>query len=140
MKTLTLTLILALVAIAGYGQKPKQHVYHDTITTVKEWIDYAPDTIAVYFKELVWPDKNDDPKYRPPYEQWRSGYVVWQTYRKANFAILGAGVLTASGSYSITSQPDYYKDDFEESNHVPGIFLYEDKRRVTNKVLTVFKR
>jgi len=133
MKTTILTLIFAFVALAGFTQ-PKTHVIYDTV--INKRIDYLPDTIPVYFKELVMPAKDDDPKYRVPWEQWRSGYVIWQTYKKTAIQSYAFGTDVA-GTYNT---PEYYKDDFKPNIGRTETYLYEDKRRVTNVVLLVFKR
>lgn len=131
MKKIYITLTLALVASVGFGQK--KHVYYDTIKTIQTRVDYSPDTIPVYFKEIVIAHDSIS-------EQWTSGYVIWQTYKKGN----GLSILTGTTSGWITSstnQPEYYKDDFEPTKFTDNVFLYADlKTKVKNRVLcTILK-
>ena len=56
-------LITAAIVLFIFGSrdawcqsKPKQHVFYDTVKTVKERVDFSPDTIPVYFKQLEYPE------------------------------------------------------------------------------------
>lgn len=130
MKKNLLVLAFALCTVIASAQThPKQHVYYDTVKTVHEQIDYAPDTIPVYFKELVLPK---DSTFRP-FEVWNKGFVVWQTYKKLPNSSFSAG------SWSGSMQ-EYYKDEYSASQLMPGQFLYADKKSVKNKVIFSIKR
>lgn len=137
-------ILAALVALAGGAKAqswPKQHVYYDTIKTVKERVDYSPDTIPVFFKELII---NGDSLT----EQWTAGFVVWQTYVKKDiypFNIVEHNrgndfYIGSSGSFLYDKKP-YYKDEyrFTESD-IPGKFLYKDKTPVKNPIIRSLKR
>lgn len=138
MKTIV-TIVLALIVSASIAQttKPRQHVYHDTVKEIKTRIDYAPDTILVYFKELkIWPDTIQ--------EIWRKGFVIWQTYRKPDMTVFGFTSASTSGNWccqTIGMEPVYTIHEYEPSKGMPGTFLYSDRKTICrNKVLLSFTR
>lgn len=129
MKPQTIFYIILFLVVMGTlnaeAQAPKQHIFYDTIKTVKERIDFSPDTIPVYFKELIIKDDIT--------EHWVSGFVIWKTYRKINTAS------TLLGGYY--SEPDYIKVEFTPTITDNHMFLYSDRRtKVTNKVIFSIKR
>lgn len=129
--SLIATALLLLCSIAVNAQdKPKQHVYYDTVKTVNMRVEYAPDTIPVYFKEIIISTDG----YIS--EHWRAGFLIWQTFQKGN-QFIG---LSSSGSLTLSQQPEYYKNDYEFTKGVSGSFLYMDKKPVTNKVFYCLKR
>lgn len=139
MKTNLLTLTLLLSASVCMAQsKPKTHVYYDTVKTVHERIDYAPDTIPVYFKELIITKEDTTPGLHllggQLYENWCTGFVIWQTYKKSQDGIMWS----SSGMVSTTST--YYRDEYQPSKGLPGQFLYADKKPCKNIILNSFKR
>jgi hypothetical protein len=124
------TILLAFTVLAGYSQK--KHVYYDTVKTVKERVDFSPDTIPVYFQELlIHPENALDNRL---VTIWVQGYVIWQTYRKNE----GLTMLTGSSYFSAQ---DYYTRPYEETPSQDGVFLYSDRKtHVKNKVLISIKR
>lgn len=145
-KLILLTALLFLSYCAAFAQK--QHVYHDTVKTVIDRIDYSPDTIACWFKEIIVTHNSAVLKrvnlpdsvlnFANVIEQWRKGFVIWQVYKKQGdsmFAFNGAGQGFTTG------QMRYYTDPYRFSPGCPGIFLYEDgKTKVTNKIIFTLKR
>lgn len=131
LKTILLT-ALALGLLSSLGDAQTKHIYYDTVKTVKECVDYAPDTIPVLFKELII-------KPDTVIEKWHKGFVIWHTFKKlkdGDFQLPSSSVLWSCGN-----QPDYYKDYYEPSKSYPGIFLYEDKKtKCKNNILLSFKR
>ncbi len=149
---LIILLIFVLASVGVMGQvKPKQHVYYDTVKNVQTRVDYSPDTIPVYFKELCIvrenigtvrlfgkPDSTIAKGDTDIYERWQTGFVIWQTYHQGG--VYGGLTLTGAGIYTL-SGTDYYKDEYQPSSTMPGIFLYADRKTVVkNKVIYSFKR
>jgi hypothetical protein len=143
-------ILLAVIAttLAVKAQTPEQHVFYDTVKTVKERVDFTPDTIPVFFKELGIGKPNQDGSMyaivttfsdgSTIYEKWNKGFVVWQTYVKST---MGVFTSDSSGSIGYLIQQDWYKNEYEESKSLSGTFLYADKKtKVTNKVIYSIKR
>lgn len=140
MKTTILTFILALVALVGMGQsKPKQHVFYDTVKTVKERIEYAPDTIPVYFKEVAKIAYKCIGCGDTIVEKWHRGFVVWQTYIKYQ-RIIFSNTASYSDSTFFVHSGDLYKEPYEPSKSLLGLFLYENKTQCKNLVIYSIKR
>lgn len=134
MQLLCAVAFLLLCSIGATAQnKPKEHVYYDTIKTVKTRIDFASDTIPVYFKEIIVSADEIS-------EHWQTGYLIWQTYKKSP----GALYLSTSGSFTnsmtLSAEPNYYVDEYQFTKGAPGSFLYSDKKPVKNKVFYCIKR
>lgn len=155
MKNLILPLLLTITSAVFAQTKPKQHVYYDTVKTVKTHVDYSPDTIPVYFKELtIGRPKiyHTETGYAIPnedtieiQEKWQKGFVIWQTYHKGTGSLeWNTGVTTLTdGRYLTLTPPDsFYKTEYDDfTKTAPGVFLYRDRKtRVTNKVLSVIKQ
>lgn len=137
-----LILILCLFGItATYAQAPKQHIFYDTVRIVKERVDFSPDTIPVYFKELIITEhqESENPNAivaNDVYEHWAKGYVIWQTYVKtARDAIYGITGNSYFGA-STFNQTAYYKNDFQPSRTSEGTFLYSDRKTKVNNIVT----
>jgi hypothetical protein len=127
------TILLAFTVLAGYSQK--KHVYYDTVKTVKERVDFSPDTIPVYFQELLIHPENAIENRLVTI--WVQGYVVWQTYRKQ----ANSGITFFNGDNTVYITQDYYTRPYEETPSQEGIFLYSDRKtHVKNKVLISIKR
>lgn len=138
MKKLTLTIALAFIVLVSVAQ-PKKHVYYDTIKTIQKRIDFAPDTIPIYFKELIV-SKNSTIFGVVPWEQWMQGFVVWKTYVKRSSGPWN-GVSIMADSLLMDCGTDFDKNDYEDCQYiVNGQFLYLDKTPVKNKVLFTVKR
>lgn len=137
-------------------QAQKKHVYHDTTKSVSERIEYEPDTIPVYFKEVtmgavkiydIYSTTDGSPKTSKPrdstqlIETWQKGFVVWQTYVKyPNWGTSGT-LSSYNGTFTLNKQPEYYKDPYEPSKSIPGIFLYADKKtHCKNLIIYSIKR
>lgn len=117
------------------AQTPKQHVFLDTVKVVKERIDFSPDTIPVYFKEVLI--------YETPIaDHWVKGYVIWQTYKKSNLLTMSGMSTAAYLSTGTWSEPKpYYVDTYSESDRPKDTFLYEDRKtKVKNPVIITIKR
>lgn len=148
MKKATTILLLALsFSAVGQTPAPKQHVFYDTLKTVKERVDYSPDTIPVFFKELrvkIININRDSIKMKPfidtvIVEGWTPGYVIWQTYKKQNVEIQVSPNFTFYPGQPFIGP--YYKDEFKATEFSDNKFLYADKKtRVTNKVLYTILR
>lgn len=136
--TLIALIVYSLCCDKAKAQSPKQHVFYDTVKTVKERVDFSPDTIPVYFEELVMPKDTSD-EYGIPYTQWKRGYVIWQTYVKDS---LSTGNISWSyGSGIMSNNTGYYKTEFEPTLIDTRHFLYSDRKtKVTNKVIFSIKR
>jgi len=135
MKKLTI-LLLVVSSIAMAQTKPRTHVTYE-INKI-EHVAYLPDTIPIYFKELVIANGEVS-------EKWQKGFVVWQTYRKADDSIFARGLsMKFENSFIDTSRiitrPKYYKDDYEASQPIKGLFLYSDNTKVKNQVIYTLKR
>lgn len=151
MKSILTILFICLACVAMWQTKPKKRIHRDTIKTVQERIEYLPDTIPVYFKEVVISRPDSIPSNMGKaeitsaysytvYESWRKGFVVWQTYKTAyTFSISGTG---STGGFTLVSPTasDFYKDEYEPTRSMPGIFLYGDKTRCKNLVIYSIKR
>lgn len=125
---ISLTLTFLLLTALCFGQNAKQKVYYDTVVT--KHFKYEPDTIPVYFKEVVLGNQI--------YESWNYGFVVWQTYKQA----VSIGGLTWDGGSYITFGNDtsYFENPYPFPSLPPGKFLYMNKKPVTNKVIYTIKR
>lgn len=133
-----LTLLLVAVAAAGMAQTPKKHIFYDTVKTIKQRIDYAPDTIPVLFVELK--KENDSTVSFSAVK----GFVIWQTYRKPDTSVFGMTFDSTRGNWccqTIQREPEFDTQEYEPSKGMQGIFLYADRKtHVTNKVIYSFKR
>jgi hypothetical protein len=137
MKKIKLTIVALIVSASALGQikaqyKPKTHIYYDTIKTVKERIDYSPDTIPVFFKELIFTTSEAT-------EKWQAGFIIWNTYVKRNYSPW----ISTNRSVFITNseEPEYYKVEFRQSDTLDDKFIYADRKtKVTNRFLMYFKR
>lgn len=144
MKKAILTLILlgSLITMVLGQSRPRKIITHDTVKTVRENVSYAPDTIAIYFKEIKPGHPNVSGSV--PYEQWVEGYVVWQTYKKSQGYTFIQGNSGTWGAISIDTSvyalKEYYTDRFEPSKPISGIFLYSDRTRVKNPVIYTIKK
>jgi hypothetical protein len=142
-KLLTITLLSAAMAVSGQSLK-RQHVFYDTVKTIQtkvKRIDFSPDTIPIFFKELVI-------KSNSVTEQWVSGFVIWQTFKKGTWTsdhfiikngnLYGTSLLSSSTEDTIDG---YYVNEYKESiNILTDKFLYADRSKVTNKVISTLKR
>lgn len=138
MKKTILFAALAFIVSASYAQRPqpKQHVRYDTVKTLVPHVDFSPDTIPVYFEELVIHPDNDISNRIVP--TWVEGYVIWQTYRKNEPSISFSG---SDGSFFINSNQGFYTREYEYAPSMPGTFLYSDRKtHVKNKVIISLKR
>lgn len=127
---LTLTAIALLAASEVKAQKPRTKIIK--INTTRDSIVYLPDTIPVFFKELIIGSEIT--------ERWQRGFVIWQTYEKADDRYAAYGIST--GSYYSNVRKDYYKTDFPFDNFRSDrgeTYLYENKKKVTNRILSVIK-
>ena len=139
---------LIVVVMLGFGllsslceaqSKPKQHVFYDTVKTVKERVDFSPDTIPVRFKEVVCLKDTT-------IERYCFGYVIWQTYVKDENLLLGdSSTFAFTGSnWRFNNHPtiSYTKREYPEiTMELKDIFLYADRKtKVTNKVIFSLKR
>lgn len=140
-----LTILLVLIVSASFAQK--KHIYYDTVKTITERVDYSPDTIPVYFKEIQFVNGTEpvtgmsnaeitSAHNFTVYENWHKGFVIWQTYKKAT------GItFSTRGEMWQNTEPSYYKDEYSPSPTMPGIFLYEDRKTIVkNKVILSIKR
>lgn len=144
MKLITIALI-AFVASAQAQTKPKERITYDTVKSVERHVSYAPDTIPVWFKEIVITHHGSglrqdgmkpDPAMDTAVEKLTPGFIIWQTYKKQNYASLTlSGATWSSG----TSLSDYYEEPYKD-NSIPGKFLYADYKPVTNKIIYAVKR
>ena len=133
-----ITISVLLSSFAVTAQNPKKHIYHDTVKTVQERIEFSPDTIPVFFAEVVvdtsgWYGYDGYSYQGGATVHLIPGFVIWQTYKKAYSLTLIGG-----GSFSTISQ-DYYVDEYRDSA-ISGKFLYLNKKPVTNKVIYSIKR
>lgn len=143
MKNLLPTLLLLIpFVVLGQG-KPRTRIYHDTVKSISGRVEYLPDTIPVYFKELIitknvitWQGGRKLDTTDIVSERWRNGFVVWQTYKKSS-DMQFSNIMSFSSS---SIQPVYYIDEYQPSKGLPGQFLYADKKPCTNIVLNSFKR
>lgn len=124
------TIAILLCSIGVLAQKPKQHVKYDTVKTIQKRIVYDPDTIPVYFKEVVLGNQI--------YESWNYGYVVWQSYEA--ISMHGGFVFGDGGGISFGNDTTYVRNEYQFSPTPAGQFLYMNKKPVTNKVIFVLKR
>ena len=137
MKKSILLALLAFTVSASYAQDPRKHVYHDTVKTVTTRIDFSPDTIPVYFKEIAVTPQNGD---RVIYEKWNKGYVIWQTYRKTENSLVWGGSGVSSGIF-MSNGGGFYTVEYQGTIMESGTFLYADRKtRVKNKVILSIKR
>lgn len=130
-------LLFAAINCRAQTNHPKQHTYYDTVITKKT--DFLPDTIPVYYLELIVPENGNQEQ---PYQLWRVGFVIWNTYKKStlsNFGFDFTGTLTYGG---VISTPNFIIDEYEFTQNMPGVFIDNKKQRVPkgNKVLKAFKR
>lgn len=138
-------IILCLIGISYQGVAQKKITIKDT--SITEHISYAPDTIPVYFKELVIRQSEPDTLKGEHwaltdgvYEHWVKGYVIWQTYNQMGTSLTTSGVITFSNSYP-QAQLSYYKNEYRQSDTLSDKFLYSDRKtKVTNKVIFSIKR
>lgn len=97
------------------AQKPKQHVKYDTVKTIQKRIVYDPDTIPVYFKEVVLGNQI--------YESWNYGYVVWQSYREDQFTTFNNGfsgaLLNATAFTADTIEMSYHRVEYQFHQLLP---------------------
>lgn len=148
MKKTIAIIVLALLSstLMAQTKSPKRHIFYDTVKTVKERIEYAPDTIPVYFKEIIIANKSDNKMAdwgtigqilgdTIVYEMWNKGFVVWQTYIKYQPIVFGI-----SDSTFFVRESDLYKEPYEPSKSLPGVFLYENKTQCKNLVIYSIKR
>lgn len=154
MKTITIIAFFVVATTFVQAQKPKQHVFYDTVKTVQTRVDYSPDTIPVFFKELVisrykvnqTSDKGDTSFMDASIaEHWVKGFVVWQTYRKSyNSSTIqwSTGSMDNERTLSSGNELIYYKEEYPEATLLlTDIFLYADRKtKVTNKVIFAVKR
>lgn len=147
-KILTLLAVFTVLTASAQSQKPKQHVFYDTVKSVQQRVDYSPDTIPVFFKEIIvdtlhFVDYDGKRKlaHNIAMEQLTPGFIIWQTYLKSF-----SGTLSSTGTYSNaanlyigSSQQDYYTEPYKD-NSISGKFLYLNKNPVTNKVIYAVKR
>lgn len=126
--------MLAFIVSASFAQqKPKQHVYYDTVKTLTKHIQYDPDTIAVYFKEVVTGNQI--------YEAWNYGYVVWQTYKPMEIYNTAGIRFDYGNGFTLSNDTTAYAENPYPFSPTPaGKFLYMNKKPVTNKVIFVIKR
>lgn len=129
---LTIAIISSLSVMA---QTPKQHVFLDTVKIVKERVDFSPDTIPIYFKEVLIYES-------PINEHWVKGYVVWQAYKRNNLLIMSGTSASTYLSTGVWNEPKpYYVDTCSESDRPKDTFLYEDRKtKVKNPVIITIKR
>lgn len=121
-------ILLLLLPTLSFGQKT--HIRYDTVKTVTQVIDYAPDTISVYFEELII--KKDTPR-----TQWHKGYLVYQRYHKGSeYGTIGF----SSNLYSIEISKYYVTEYGDYLRNKEGLFLYDDKTRYKGIILNVIKR
>lgn len=138
-KSILLLSFICLACVAIGQTKPKKRIHRDTIKTIQERIEYAPDTIPVYFKEVAKIAIKCMNCGDTIVEQWRKGFVVWQTYKtylSGRFTSIGTGWTPMEGVASTAS----VIDEYEPTKGMPGIFLYEDKTRCKNLVIYSIKR
>lgn len=160
----TLTLLLMLITLSVSAQKKITH--HDT--TITNRVEYAPDTIAVWFKEIIiQPESHgfkltskpgDSLLFASPitdtivFEHWTKGFVIWQVHHimvaGINTTTSGFGTLatTQSSGVWITGQTranSYYdyNTPFQPTQFSTDHFLYADKKTpVKNRVLYTILR
>lgn len=111
--------------------KPRKKVIQTHQIIFKDSIVYLLDTIACYFKELII-------SRGTVAEKWQKGYVVWQTWYLPNYSKFTLVSGKWGGLNSTEQMPIENKYNFSEM--MPGIFLYADKTKVTNKVILTIKR
>ncbi len=140
-------LFVAFSTAKAQSTKPKQHIYYDTVKTVTERLDYAPDTIPVYFKEIVFNRmigasnhydnlSQDGIKDTVIFERWVKGFVIWQTYKK-RYGV----TIFSTGTLSFSDTSNYYKGDFQSTKFTDNQFLYADRKtKVKNRVLYTILR
>lgn len=136
---------LICLSVQGFGQgkntKPKTHVTYDTTFMLKAKVDYSPDTIPVYFKEIevVCNTQHDLVGTTMVYETLRTGYVVWQTYRKSEqLTFTSSSYISNNGTY--LAGDNFYTVEYTD-NSIQAKFLYEDRKTpVKNKVIYAVKR
>lgn len=134
---ITSLLIILALEVSGQSVKLHQHIYYDTVKEVKQRIDFSPDTIPCWFVEIQMPK---DTASNQPFITLKKGFIIWQVYHKADY-----GMLTSSGTYGMTlnnlSGPDFYKDNYQFSPSMPGVFLYPDRKTIVkNQVIYSIKR
>lgn len=135
MKKQISTIAIMISSLSAMAQTPKQHVFLDTVKIVKERVDFSPDTIPVYFKEVLI--------YEIPIaDHWVRGYVVWQTYNKSSLLITSGTSASTYLSTGTWNEPKpYYVSPYSESDRPKDIFLYEDRKtKVKNPVIFTIKR
>lgn len=140
-----ITLILVLLSLIAVAQTklPKKHVYYDTVQVVNERVDFTPDTIPVYYLELIIPENAHQEQ---PYQLWHAGFVICLPYNKDSmFAVVTTSTLSRKmlvfGNHNISNK-GYFVDDYEFSDIPKGKFLDIQKHPVPkgNIVVRVFKR
>lgn len=128
MKKLILITLLIVAISPVFAQK--KHIIKKSITITTDSVIYEPDTIAVYFKELIITDNNIS-------EKWNNGFVIWETWTKfEGFTTMGIW----SGGVISESRNGVYKNEYKGDRPQSGIFLYSDKSQVKNIVLNSIKR
>lgn len=148
--------ILLLTLVFGWkvgkGQSPKTHIYYDTLKTINERVDYTPDTIAVWFKEIVFMKLKVYDVYNTKTlniprdsigieEKWTKGFVIWQTYKKVSTNSVFTNSGTHTGNVIYSNFPDYYKDEYTPTKFTDNKFLYADRKtKVTNRVIYTILR
>lgn len=146
---LTLIFITGCVPVVKAQTKPRKKVIQTHQLIFKDSVVYLPDTIPVYFKELILknikePINEQGDAYITTQgisEQWATGYVIWQTWTLPNYGIASysSGGIWALGGTMGDIKPDENKYPF--SQLPPGIFLYSDRKtKVTNQVILTIKR
>lgn len=138
MKHKFLTLAFFLYSLTLYAQIPKgvkTHIVYDTIKKITEHIDFSPDTIPVYFEELVFASS----KYE---RRDTCGYVIWQTYRKSSSTyITSYGYSVGFNSSGSIPAESYYKIDYEPTQFTKDVFLYNDRKTlVKNRIYYTIKK
>ncbi|MDR3551193.1 MAG: hypothetical protein P4L31_07305 [Candidatus Babeliales bacterium] len=142
---ITFLAVIALMALCGLAsaQFPKTHIYYDTTKTVSKRIEYLPDTIPVFFKEIAVDSFKTHEIYKgvdTTYwtlairEHFGKGFVIWQTYKQKKTIIWS---YSSSAYLSGTTDITYYKDSYEPTKSLPGIFLYEDKKTRVKNIVTI---
>lgn len=108
---------------------------------LEDTTEYKPDTIPVFFKELVVINRgmlcrpglpDSIISYGEPQEWWSPGFVIWQTQHRKNW----------NDGFIFNDPKPYYDTPYPFIKLMPGRFLYLDKTPVPGevKIIAVFKR